>query len=71
MPTTTGVACRNAASIKLSDDGTARLVLAAQDPGSLNWLDTGGRRHRTLALRWVGADSYPLPTVTAVPFAKL
>jgi hypothetical protein len=71
VPTTTGVSCCNGASIELSDDGVARLIVAAEDPGVANWLDTGGRLRGTMCARWVGADSYPLPYVKVVALVDL
>ena len=36
----------------MSDDGRLRVVVAHQDPGVPNWLDTEGRREALLTLRW-------------------
>ncbi|WP_419925356.1 hypothetical protein [Candidatus Poriferisocius sp.] len=43
----------------VEDDGSVRVVVARQDPGHPNWLDTAGHARGGLALRWVGADNEP------------
>ncbi|MCY3578265.1 MAG: hypothetical protein OXH53_13220 [bacterium] len=54
------------------DDGSVRLVVAHQDPGMPNWLDTAGHPAGSLSLRWFRSDA-PLPTADArvVPFSQL
>jgi hypothetical protein len=52
-------------------DGSVRIVVAHEDPGLPNWLDTAGHRRGTLCLRWVGAQEHPDPTTRAVPLATL
>jgi hypothetical protein len=47
-------------------DGAVRLVIAHQDPGVPNWLDTAGHRRGTMCLRWVGAEHHPDPTTRVV-----
>jgi hypothetical protein len=37
-------------------DGSVRLVVAHDDPGEPNWLDTAGHRRTILGVRWVGPD---------------
>jgi hypothetical protein len=49
----------------LDDDGRFRAVLAAEDPGVPNWLDTGGGRRGFLFYRWFRPTS-PMPTPTAI-----
>jgi hypothetical protein len=46
-------------------------VIALEDPGVPNWLDSGGFRRGMLVGRWHGADSYPLPTITKVSFSDV
>ena len=48
----------------IDPDGRFRCVLAARDPGSPNWLDTGGHRRGFLFYRWLRPTS-PMPTPTA------
>lgn len=55
----------------LEPGGSVRLVLAAQDPGVGNWLDTAGHRRGTMCLRWVGAKTHPDPRTRVVPLATL
>ena len=52
-------------------DGTVRIVIACQDHGVPDWLDTGGHRRGALALRWVGAEETPDPRTRVVPLAEL
>lgn len=52
-------------------DGRVRLVLAAEDPGVPNWLDTGGHRSGLLTYRWFWPESDPTPTSRVVPLADL
>jgi hypothetical protein len=56
---------------KLRDDGSFRLVVAHQDPGVDNWLDTAGHDHGTMCVRWVRADSHPEPICRVVKFSDL
>jgi hypothetical protein len=48
------------------EDGRLRIVVADKDPGYGNWIDTSGHTSGTALLRWVGADSHPLPTCRVV-----
>ena len=48
------------------EDGRLTLVVAAQDPGWGNWIDTTGHTSGTALLRWVGTDHHPLPTCRVV-----
>ena len=50
---------RNHTNVVLDRDGVARIVIAHQDPGHPNWLDTAGHRHGTAHVRYVLADSLP------------
>jgi hypothetical protein len=52
-------------------DGTYRLVLAHEDPGVCNWLDTGGLEYGTLFLRCYRAMSPAAPRTTLMKFADL
>jgi hypothetical protein len=51
----------NSGSAKLRDDGSFRLVVAHEDPGVDNWMDTAGHDHGTMCVRWVRAASHPEP----------
>lgn len=61
----------NSGSAKLRDDGSFRLVVAQEDPGVDNWLDTAGHDHGTMCVRWVRADSHPEPRCRVVKLAEL
>ncbi|MDY0070347.1 MAG: DUF1214 domain-containing protein [Porticoccaceae bacterium] len=61
----------NAAQARLDGDGKFRAVIASEDPGVANWLDTGGLLEGTLMLRWNEASSGPVPTLRSVPLARL
>jgi hypothetical protein len=52
--------------IHLDEDGLARLVLSAQDPGVPNWIDTEGRSQGLLAYRFGWAETLPIPEIRLV-----
>ena len=53
------------------DDGSVRIVVAHQDPGVDNWIDTAGHSRGTMCLRWIRADHHPQPTTRVVRVADL
>ena len=55
----------------LEEDGSVRIVVAHRDPGLSNWLDTGGHVYGHIGMRWIMADSAPLPTTRLVKLADL
>ena len=55
----------------LDDDGNVRVVVAHQDPGVANWLDTAGHSEGAIILRCVRTDTAPTPTTHVVPFDRL
>jgi hypothetical protein len=55
----------------LDDDGRLRLVVAREDPGSPNWIDSEGRGEGLLAYRFVGARSRPAPQARVVPLSQI
>jgi hypothetical protein len=61
----------NAMQARLDSDGKFRAVIALEDPGVANWLDSGGHGRGMLVGRWHGADSYPMPTIRKVPLSEL
>jgi hypothetical protein len=63
--------CTNNALAARESDGTWRLVIAAEDPGCRNWLDTGGRLEGQMLLRWVLANRPPQPSCELVPLLTL
>jgi len=61
----------NRHTARLAADGSLRLVVAHQDPGLPNWIETAGHREGTTAFRWIAADEILHPRVRVVPFADL
>jgi hypothetical protein len=47
-------------------DGRVRFVLAAQDPGVANWLDTAGFSNGAMLLRCVRTETAPVPDTRVV-----
>lgn len=61
----------NGAQARIDPDGAFRAVLAHQDPGVANWLDTGGNQRGMLIGRWYRCSSQPTPTLCKVRFEDL
>lgn len=58
--------------VKADGDGQFRIVLAGEDPGVPNWLDTEGRPFGLFVIRWLQPGATPLlPTARVVPVADL
>jgi hypothetical protein len=55
----------SSAHAHVDSDGRFRCVLSHRDPGSANWLDTGGNRRGFLFYRWLRPTG-PMPTPEAV-----
>jgi hypothetical protein len=55
----------------VDDDGQVRVVVAHQDPGVANWLDTAGHSEGPIILRCVRTETAPVPTTKVVPFDQL
>ena len=53
------------------DDGSVRLVVAHDDPGVPNWLQTAGHTFGTMCFRWVRAGKNPEPACRVVKLAGL
>jgi hypothetical protein len=56
----------NGFQVKFDPDGKARIVIAGEDPGVANWLDTVGVSKGVALLRWYFTDSYPAPAARVV-----
>ena len=56
---------------RTADDGSVRIVVAHENPGVENWIDTAGHRRGTMCLRWIGAVDHPDPTTRVVKAAEL
>lgn len=61
----------NGAQARIDPDGVFRGVIAHDDPGVWNWIDTAGYTKGTLAARFLLAESAPKVTMTVVPRARL
>ena len=61
----------NGGQARIDHDGKFRAVIAADDPGVPNWLDTGANNEGAIMLRWTGASSGPAPILTVVDAAEL
>jgi hypothetical protein len=56
----------NGGQARIDADGKFRAVIALDDPGVPNWLDTGGNREGAIMLRWTEASNGPAPTLKLV-----
>lgn len=52
-------------------DGSVRIVVAHEDPGLPNWLQTAGHSNGTMLFRWVRADAHPVPQTRVVKRSEL
>jgi hypothetical protein len=52
-------------------DGRFRCVVAHNDPGVPNWLDTGGAPEGIIQYRWIWTEDNPQPSVRTVPLAEV
>ena len=48
------------------DDGSVRIVVAHEDPGLPNWINTVGHESGTMSFRWVQAKDKPQPQTRVV-----
>jgi len=55
----------------LEEDGELIVVVAHEDPGVPNWLDTSGFTEGMMGRRWIFADTLPEVVCTLVPHAEL
>jgi len=52
-------------------DGEVRIIVAHQDPGLPNWINTVGHRLGTMCFRWVKASEKPQPKTRVIKFDQL
>lgn len=52
-------------------DGILRVVIAHEDPGIANWLDTAGHGEGPVILRCVRTETAPVPTTRVVPLSEV
>ena len=65
------VTSTNGVQAHVDADRRIRLVLAAADPGTANWIDTQGRPEGLLVYRYVGTRTRPVPEAEVVPLADV
>lgn len=63
--------CVNKHSARYRADGSVRVVVAHEDPGVQNWIDTCGHDRGTMCWRWIRAREHPQPQTRVVPLAQL
>ncbi|NLY95039.1 MAG: DUF1214 domain-containing protein [Myxococcales bacterium] len=51
----------NAHTARYEPDGSVRIVVAHEDPGHPNWLDTCAHERGTMCFRWIRAEHTPQP----------
>ena len=61
----------NGAQAHIDADGKFRAVIALDDPGVPNWLDTGGNSEGAIMLRWTEASSGPAPSLRLIDLTDL
>ena len=52
-------------------DGSVRLIVAHEEPGLPNWIETAGHAAGTMCFRWVRAESHPEPRTRVVKLHEL
>ncbi len=53
------------------DDGSVRIVVAHEDPGVPNWIETAGHDRGTMCLRWIRAEHHPQPRCRVVKRSEI
>jgi len=61
----------NKHTAKYRPDGSVRVVVAAQDRGFDNWIDTVGHEEGTMCWRWVRAEEHPQPQTRVAKLSEL
>jgi len=61
----------NKATAAYEPDGSVRIVVAHEDPGVPNWLQTAGHDRGSMCWRWVRAKAHPQPRTRVVKTADL
>lgn len=64
-------ACFNKYNAKPGADGRIRIIIAHQNPGRDNWLDTAGHQLGTMCFRWIRAEQHPQPSCRLVKLSEL
>ena len=53
------------------DDNSVRLIVAHENPGRPNWIETAGHTFGTMCFRWVRAKEHPQPQTRLVKLSDL
>ena len=53
------------------EDGSVRLIVAHENPGRPNWIETAGHTSGTMCFRWVRAKEHPQPRTRVVKLSSL
>lgn len=53
------------------EDNSVRLIVAHENPGLPNWIETAGHTSGTMCFRWVRAKEYPQPQARLVKLGSL
>ena len=61
----------NSKTATYRDDGSVRIVVAHEDPGVPNWIQTVGHERGTMCFRWVRASEHPQPQTRVVERADV
>lgn len=61
----------NAKTASYRADGSVRIVVAHEDPGVPNWIQTAGHDRGTMCFRWVRAKTHPQPKTRVVALAEV
>lgn len=61
----------NGDQMHVDSDARIRLVVAHQDPGAPNWIDTTGLSEGMITYRYLLATEAPVPTATVVPLSEI
>jgi hypothetical protein len=61
----------NKFNAKYEDDGRLKIVIAARDSGQGNFIDAAGHREGGMIIRWVQAETHPIPQCRVVKLADL
>ena len=56
---------------RYEDDGSVRLIVAHENPGRPNWIETVGHTSGTMCFRWVRAREHPQPQTRVVDLRSL
>lgn len=52
-------------------DGSVRIIVAHQDPGLPNWINTTGHASGTMCFRWIRSQQHPQPATRVVALSQL